>query len=128
MNESFRNDLWLILWNVATITRWRFHNKPNARDVHRFISCIFRVTYSMEIETKTYNSLELTLSLSIYGKTAAKKHWSLSKIGFFRRRTTFRSLQCLPRFDPRNFWANARIRLLATHSLKAYSKCALNCL
>ena len=59
-----------------------------------------------QLNEKTYTSLELTLSLYIYGKTAAIKHWSLSKIGFFGRRTTFRhlfplsSLQCLPSSDP----------------------------
>ena len=45
------------------------------------------MTYFVEIPTKIYTSLELTLSLYIYSKTTAKKHWSLSKIGFFGRRT-----------------------------------------
>ena len=39
--------------------------------------------YFVEIPTETYTSLELTLAIYIYGKTVAKKHWSLSKIGFF---------------------------------------------
>ena len=51
----------------------------------------------MEIETKTYNFLELTLSLSIYDKTAAKKHWSLSLKSVF---WTSNNLSQLAMFAP----------------------------
>ena len=50
----------------------------------------------MEIETKTYNSLELTLSLSIYSKAAAKKHWSLSKIVFLDVEQPFAACNVCP--------------------------------
>ena len=69
----------------ATITRWQFHNKPNARKVYLYLK-----TYFVVILTKNYSSLVSTSSLVICDKTAVKKHWSFSKIVFLDVETTFR--------------------------------------
>ena len=58
------------------------------------------MTYFVKIQTKTYTSLQSTLSLSILEKDRSEKRWSLSKIGFFRRRNNLSP--CIPyEFAPR---------------------------
>ena len=58
------------------------------------------MTYFVKIRTKTYTSLQSTLSLSIHEKDRSEKRWSLSKIGFFRRRNNLSP--CIPyKFAPR---------------------------
>ena len=58
------------------------------------------MTYFVKIRTKTYTSLQSTLSLSIHEKDRSEKRWSLSKIVFFRRRNNLSP--CIPyKFAPR---------------------------
>ena len=101
------------------------HKLPTNNSVKPFQFFLTCVLLHVGILTKTYSpytSLVSTLSLSIYDKTAAKKAIvSIKNLFFLDIETTFRlifpscNMQCLPRGNPRNLCANARIQSLVAH-------------
>ena len=86
------------------------------------IFSVFFMTYFVIIPTKTYTSIVSTYLYPCIMKLR-RKSYNLSQSSLFldvkrtfRHTFLYSELRCLPCGDPRTLWANARIRLLATHS------------